>query len=465
VAPTIVSPLGAILKDGGNGVRLIHDGSRPIGEAMNNYAIHHSVHYQSVDEAYTLAKPDTFLCKIDLRWAYRSVPISPKDYCLTGVKWTFEGDSSPTYLFDVRIPFGSSRGPNIFHRLSQAVRRMMARRGYANMVVYLDDFLCVQSSYAKCCEAQQVLISLLIRLGFQISWGKVLGPARRVEFLGVTIDTSDCTVSLSDNKVDKLHDKLQKFYSKKRASKRQLQSLAGSLNWACQAVRGGRFFLRRILDTINLLKQSSHKCKLSMDFKKDVTWWLTFLQQFNGTLYYRETRSATVSTDACNEGAGMFYLGQWQYVNWKVDANQSSSLHINHKEVLAVTLAVKRWAGVWCNTDVTVITDSTVAKAVINKGTCKNRYVMAHLRDMFWLLVKYNIRLRAVHIPGSLNQISDAVSRLHESGQVLRLFSLLNLWHHGKYTDSFHATCCSNMSSRAFQVIKPQLRKWYYRLN
>ena len=38
--------------------------------------------------------------------------------------------------------------------------------------------------------------------------------------------------------------------TKRRASKVQLQSLAGSLSWPCQVFRGGRVFLRHIVDTI-----------------------------------------------------------------------------------------------------------------------------------------------------------------------------------------------------------------------
>lgn len=70
--------------------------------------------------------------------------------------WTkvfFEGDKSPSYLFDTRLPFGASLAPSIFHRLTQSVHRMMAKRGFINMVVYLDDFLMIEESYDKCLKA------------------------------------------------------------------------------------------------------------------------------------------------------------------------------------------------------------------------------------------------------------------------------------------------------------------------
>ena len=453
VPPKVISPIGAILKNEQE-VRIIHDGSRPTGDAMNDYSTLHSEHYQTIDEAYTLAKPYYFLSKVDLKSAYRSVSISSKDYCLTGLKWQFKGDQSPTYLFDTRLPFGASLAPMTFHRLTQSVRRMMWNRGFTNIVVYLDDFLIIEESYERCLEAQHTLISLLIKLGFRISWHKVLGPSRVVPFLGIVIDTNDCSLSLDEGKLSKLESQLLCFKEKKRATKRQLQQLAGLLNWACQAVRGGRYFLRRILDTISRLKKGSHKTKLSKAFKLDIEWWLQFLRSFNGVVYYREAAAFVVHTDACLQGAGMFCSGDWCYINWKCDDKRHSQMHINYKEVLAVVWSAKRWATKWTNANVTVFTDSTVAKAIINKGTCKSPLVMNSLRDLFWLSVKYNFKLHAVHIPGQLNMLPDTISRLHEPGQVLHLQSLLSSWHHCAYSLDLSA----HMSFAALQVI-PSLRQ------
>ena len=118
--PLIVSPLGAIKKEDCDEVRIIHDGSRPLGDAMNDYSTLYSVRYQTLHEAYELAKPGFYLAKVDLKSAYRSVPISCKDYCLTGLKWCFQGQSSPTYMFDTRLCFGARLAPASFHRIMQA---------------------------------------------------------------------------------------------------------------------------------------------------------------------------------------------------------------------------------------------------------------------------------------------------------------------------------------------------------
>jgi len=38
----------------------------------------------------------------------------------------------------------------IFHRITQAVRRTMAKRGYHGIVVYLDDFLVIGATRVEC---------------------------------------------------------------------------------------------------------------------------------------------------------------------------------------------------------------------------------------------------------------------------------------------------------------------------
>ena len=61
-------------------------------------------------------------------------------------------------------------------RLTQAVRRMMERRGFKTIIVYLDDFLIIGETKEECQQVFTTLLQLLLDLGFQISWRKVIGP-------------------------------------------------------------------------------------------------------------------------------------------------------------------------------------------------------------------------------------------------------------------------------------------------
>ena len=173
--PTIVSALGAIPKPDSDNIRLIHDCSRPQHSNLNLYTgTQHHYSYVTVDNAVSLIKNNAYLAKIDLKSAYRHVPIHPSNTA-TGLAWRFRGDNTLTYLHDCKLPFGAAQIPEIFHRLTQAIMRMMDRRGFT-VLAYLDDFLIISDTALECQQAYQELIKLLSELGFQINWDKAVGP-------------------------------------------------------------------------------------------------------------------------------------------------------------------------------------------------------------------------------------------------------------------------------------------------
>ena len=184
-----------------------------------------------------------YLCKIDIKSAYRALGIDPSQYHMSGCKWHFTGDKHPTYMVDTRLMMGATKAPSIFHRVSQSIKRCMERRGF-KLSVYLDDFLLIGRDYEECFRAQQVLVSLLRRLGFGIAWSKVEDPVKKLIFLGLEINIDEMSIALPKSKVGELLGLLKDFSVRKRASCKQLQRLAGKLNWASQVIKCGRCYLR-----------------------------------------------------------------------------------------------------------------------------------------------------------------------------------------------------------------------------
>ena len=419
--PPLISPFSVIEKPDG-GVRLIHDGSQPEGASMNDYAtldMHHR--FQSVDDATRLLWPGYYMAKVDLKSAYRSVAISEHSQQFTGLKWQFGTET--VFLRDKKLPFGSKLAPGIFHRLTQSVRRMMAKRfPQASLVVYLDDFLLLAPSASVCQAAQATLLKLLRTLGFQISWTKVIDPAQRIIFLGIELDSLDMCLRLPSAKLHQLRQELADFSQRRRATKRQLQSLTGKLNWAAAVVFGGRVFLRRIINLTNTLRNKTDRVLLSKDMRRDIDWWLQFMSTFNGKSAMLDKEPiTTVYTDACNAGCGGVFGSDWFYCNWDLDWPAVSSLHINYKECLAVVVAAARWAPLWAGKRIYLLSDNQAAVGMLNRGTAKQSQVMECLRWLFWLSATHGFHLTARYIPGSTNVAADSASRILEPGQGARL--------------------------------------------
>ncbi|CAC5416089.1 unnamed protein product [Mytilus coruscus] len=229
------------------------------------------------------------------------------------------------------------------------------------------------------------------------------------------IDSTTFELRLPSTKLEQLRQDLADFQQRKHVSKKQLQSLAGKLNWASSVVRGGRVFLRRIIDGITKLKHDWHKMHLCGDILHDIHWWYNFMSTFNGKSFLLNTDPVTsVYTDACKTGAGGVFGTDWFYVNWKEDFPFAQTLQIIEQEAFAVALAAKRWAKCWQNKRVYIYCDNLSTVGCINKCTSKNKLLMSFLRELFWLSATNNFQLVAIHLPGKQNDMADAVSRLHE---------------------------------------------------
>ena len=66
--------------------------------------------------------------------------------------------------------------PGIFHRLTQAVKRMLKPKRLNATVAYLDDFFIKGDSFQEYLDALNLVISLLRKLGFHINLKKSCRP-------------------------------------------------------------------------------------------------------------------------------------------------------------------------------------------------------------------------------------------------------------------------------------------------
>ena len=251
--PLRVNAIGSVQKKDTGEPRPITDMSRPFNDSVNDHISCGSYHYKTIDDAIALMRPGCFFATVDIKSAYRWVPVYPPHRTLQGFRWAFNG--SYQFFTDNFFCFGLKNVPSIFHRISCAVTRMMARKGFRNIVNYLDDFLIVSSSREECLQALLALIRLLHSLGFQVNWSKLHGPSQRVKFLGIILDSLAVQASVPEDKISSLEDQLHVLLSQPKASKRDLQRVAGLMNFLAKVVKGGRTFLRRVLDSMNRLKR------------------------------------------------------------------------------------------------------------------------------------------------------------------------------------------------------------------
>lgn len=428
--PKVVSALGAIPKDSGK-VRLIHDCSRPPGNAVNDYSMPPHVSFDTLDGAVkSMHKGNEWMAKMDISEAYRAVPISDESCELTGLQWCIDGED--TFLVDVRLPFGSREGPSIFHRISQSIVRMAARLGY-RVRAYLDDFLIIADSKEECEAAFHFLRQLITSLGFTINDSKSVTPCQSLTYLGITINSVQRSLSLPGVKLHELVTLLDKWRTRTKCTKRQLQTLVGKLQWAAQVIRGGRTHVRHLIALLKKVARPNHHIRISSSARRDICFWADCCSQFNGTAYFVEDRPVPLqmlSTDACLEAGAGFYGGDFFYTAWEVDFPGVQPRSIFFKEMFTLLLAAERWAHLWQNQRIVFLCDNMGCVSCVNSGKSSDADTVDCLQRLFWISVIYNCEFKAVHLSTKENYLADAISRAHDRAFYVKAGKLLQSWGH-----------------------------------
>ena len=125
-----------------------------------------------------------------------------------------------------------------------------------------------------------------------------------------------------------------------------------------------------------------------------------------------QDHSIQLFTDASNEGWGTHLEQTSAKALW---SDREKRLHINVLELKAVSLALQSFKDQRQNQKVLVATDNSTVVAYINKqgGTHSAEMCTLRWKIMTWCH-RYQITLKARHIPGCLNVMADLLSRSNQ---------------------------------------------------
>ncbi len=315
-----ISPIGVIRKHNHpNKWRLIVDLSAPEGRSVNDELVPElcSLKYSLINEAVTLIRnlgPGALMAKVDLRGAYRVVPVHPEDRPRLGMKW------KDSIFLDAALPFGLHSAPKIFSAVADGLLWLLHSKGAVHSIHYLDDFLLLGPAGSPACAvALQEFLALCSHLGVPVTEEITEGPASTVTFLGIELDTVANQLRLPEDKrreLAELHHWMIGQPSpllRRSGTKRDLLSLIGLLNHAASVVKPGRTFLRSLIDVSCSVKALDHHVHLRSKARADIVWWYTFLESWNGvSLLPAAKPSQVILLDASAVwGCGATWSGHW----------------------------------------------------------------------------------------------------------------------------------------------------------
>lgn len=81
-------------------------------------------------------------------------------------------------------------------------------------------------------------------------------------------------------------------------------------------------------------------------------------------------------------------------------------------EFCPIVLNVIIWGHFMRNQGITFFTDNEALVHVINKNSCRDKFLMSFVRRLVFVCLQNNILFRARHEPGIKNDLADSLSRI-----------------------------------------------------
>ena len=412
--PLVTSPMNTVPKASEDERRVIVDLSWPSGSSVNDGISKEKyldevikLRYASVEEVCEMVRNvgvGAVIYKRDLKQAYRQIPVDPADYCYLGYHW--EGD----WYFDTVLAMGQRNAAMACSRVTKAVMYIHGLDGYGG-TSYLDDLIGVESPDVGM-DAYLNLGTVLYDVGLCENEEKACPPSTTQVVLGVLLNTTEMTISVTEERLKEIKVLLEKWRGMSSASKNELQSLIGKLCFITKCVRQSRVFLNRLLDTLRCTKDRG-RVVLSVSFKKDIAWWIEFMCQFNGVSFIPSAvwmePDFAFSTDSYMKGCGGICMDEYFHAPFPEAAIEDLKIH--HLELLTVLIAVRIWGHRCEGAKIQIYCDNDAAVQVINSSKTKDPFMASCIREL-WLEVSiYKFELRAIHLPGVENRLADWLSR------------------------------------------------------
>ena len=235
-------PVGVVPKKHSSEWRTIYHLSYPEGDSINDHIPKdpYALQYVPVDDAIRILQslgPGSFMAKTDLKSAFRLIPIHPADWHLLGIYWQSQ------YYVDLYLPFGLRSAPFLFNLLSEALEWILKNNyGLKHVLHILDDFFIAEPSRLQCLSSFSTLLRVFMSVNAPVVASKTLGPSQVLEFMGIELDSTRMEARLPADKLQCTRDLLNSFTKRQSVRLVELQSLIGTLQFACKAVVPERTF-------------------------------------------------------------------------------------------------------------------------------------------------------------------------------------------------------------------------------
>ncbi|KAL0150390.1 hypothetical protein M9458_054207 [Cirrhinus mrigala] len=342
-----------------------------------------------------------YYTKLDLRSAYNLIRIREGDEWKTAFSTT-----SGHYEYLV-MPFGLANSPSYFQAFVNEVFRDMLNR---YVIVYIDDILIFSNSLAEHVQHVRAVLQRLIQHQLYAKEEKCQFHQQSIAFLGYVISPEG--VAMDDSKVKAVREwprpktlkELQRFLGFSNFYHRFIRNFSTVAAPLTSMVKKGKTHLTWSTDAVQDFHELRHRFTTAPILRHPDPQ-LPFLVEVDAS----STRVGAVLSQRQGQPPKTYPCAFFSHKLSPAERNYD----VGNRELLAIKLALEEWRH-WLEGARHLFTILTDHKNLEYLRTAK---VLNH-RQARWALFFTRFDFEISYRPGSQNLKADALSRVHEPGQV-----------------------------------------------
>lgn len=129
--------------------------------------------------------------------------------------------------------------------------------------VCMDDFFTCDSTTSPCAWNLDIMTQTCIDLSFTLNPSKLVHPMTCLTLLGIEIDSIRQETRIEASHLNDTLALLAAWEGRSHCTKRQLESLLGTLNFICNVCRLGRTFMHRLVNLLSKPRSPPHHIHLT----------------------------------------------------------------------------------------------------------------------------------------------------------------------------------------------------------
>ena len=376
-----------------------------------------TIHFkmESLDIALKMLRPDMYMASIDLTNSFYHLLVKPRFRKF--LKFSCLGQS---YQF-TSLPMGFKHSPYLFTKLMKTPLAFLREHYGCILVCYIDDILVLGNTKQEVCNSVAYTVNLLQMLGFHINAAKSeFEPTRVIEFLGFFLNSSNMTVSLTQDKIEKIQTLADQVLEQHTFSIRFLAQFIGNCVAAFPAVEFGPYHTKELeIEKALALKNQNMNFEASMSLSEwailHVEWWKNHVSQAINSLVVPPNRDQIhLFCDASTVGWGAYFPSTRSQTGGLWDL-QEQSLHINVLELKSIYLSILIYFDKLHSSTVHIHTDNQVALFSLKRqGSTQSPWCNKFTAKIMNFLENRNLHLIVSYIRSENNTEADQASRVYQ---------------------------------------------------